>query len=97
MLGSKLLRVALFSGTALACAMPAVAWAQTADDPQATTPPANTPTGAATPEKGANVSGSSDDGTGEIIVTGSRIKRDPNESPLPLQIITTQEKAEVKF
>ncbi|MBA2636223.1 MAG: TonB-dependent receptor, partial [Sphingomonas sp.] len=28
---------------------------------------------------------------GEIVVTGSRIKRDPNDSALPLQIITTQE------
>lgn len=27
----------------------------------------------------------------EILVTGSRIRRDPNDSPLPLQIITTQE------
>ncbi|WP_326523411.1 TonB-dependent receptor domain-containing protein [Sphingomonas sp.] len=47
---------------------------------------AATPTGAALPQ---NASDGSDDGT--IIVTGSRIKRDPNNSPLPLQIITTQE------
>jgi iron complex outermembrane recepter protein len=32
-----------------------------------------------------------DSSDAQIIVTGSRIKRDPNDSSLPLQIITTQE------
>lgn len=31
------------------------------------------------------------DTSGEVLVTGSRIKQDPNNSALPLQIITTQE------
>lgn len=32
-----------------------------------------------------------EDDSGDIIVTGSRIRQDPNNSALPLQIITTQE------
>lgn len=31
------------------------------------------------------------EGNAEILVTGSRIRRDPNDSPLPLQIISTAE------
>jgi len=98
MLGSTSLKWVLFSGVAfaaLACANPHAAVAQTTDDPpvaqdpEAPTPPANTPTGAATPTKGADLA--SDDEDAEIVVTGSRIKRNPNESALPLQIITTQE------
>ncbi|MBA2772138.1 MAG: TonB-dependent receptor [Sphingomonas sp.] len=58
---------------------------------QETTPAAPTPTTAATPEEGAAVTSSEDEGGEEIIVTGSRIRRDPNDSALPLQIITTRE------
>ncbi len=81
MLCAKSLKRALVSGTALAAvtgavAVPAYAQVSVRD----TTPPAATPTTAATPDEDK-----------EIIVTGSRIKRDPNESALPLQIITTQE------
>lgn len=36
-------------------------------------------------------SGASNDEGKEILVTGSRIKRDPNNSALPLQIVTTQD------
>jgi iron complex outermembrane receptor protein len=54
-----------------------------------TTEPAETPTGAETPVSPANTS--SRDDAGDIVVTGSRIRRDPNNSALPLQIITTQE------
>ncbi len=32
-----------------------------------------------------------DDGSGDILVTGSRIKRDPNDSALPLQVVTSEE------
>jgi len=32
-----------------------------------------------------------EEGGTAIIVTGSRIKRDPNDSSLPLQILTTQD------
>ena len=35
--------------------------------------------------------GAEGDGDGAIIVTGSRIKRDPNDSALPLQVVTTQD------
>lgn len=90
MLGSKLLRIALFSGTALGGALPNAAWAQTTPDPASTTQPAATPTGAETPVESedetsdANVSQ-------DIIVTGSRIRQNPNNSALPLQIVTTQE------
>jgi iron complex outermembrane receptor protein len=81
-------------GTAL---LPAAALAQV---PQAqTTPPAVSPTGAATPTDGAEgqandaAVGNSGDSGREVLVTGSRIKQDPNNSALPLQIITTQDLA----
>ena len=91
--GSMPLKLVLFCGAAFAAVAGAVpAAAQTASDPQQeTTQPANTPTGAETPTKGAAVTDSRPDEEGEIVVTGSRIKRDPNESALPLQIVTTQE------
>ncbi|UZK65957.1 TonB-dependent receptor domain-containing protein [Sphingomonas sp. M1-B02] len=79
----------LVSGTAiaaLACAMPA--FAQTSTDQ--TTPEANTPTGAGVPVSNADQS-SDADGSQDILVTGSRIRQDPNNSALPLQVITTQE------
>ncbi len=69
------------SGVALAALIPAVATAQS-------TPEANTPTGAATPSTDATLTGG---GEGDILVTGSRIRQDPNNSALPLQIITTAE------
>jgi iron complex outermembrane recepter protein len=80
----------LVSGTAfavLAGAAPALAQVQT----EGTTPEATTPTGAATPVQGADATDPTQDRSGEILVTGSRIKRDPNDSSLPLQIITNQE------
>ena len=58
------------------------------------TPPANTPTGAATPRSGAGIQtqdAESGDNGREVLVTGSRIKQDPNNSALPLQIITTRD------
>jgi iron complex outermembrane receptor protein len=72
--------------TALAVVHSAPALAQSTDD-QATAPAA-TPTGAAAP-----VSDDQGDKAGgkEIIITGSRIKQDPNKSALPLQIITNQD------
>ena len=89
MTGTKGLKLILAGATALACAMPHIAVAQ-----QTPTPDAATPTGAATPDTGASLSGDtaaeSDNGR-DILVTGSRIKQDPNDSALPLQIITTQE------
>jgi iron complex outermembrane receptor protein len=86
-------RAALLSmGSAFAVALmlatPAAAQSTTGN----TTDPAATPTGAETPVAPANTS-SGDDGSSEVVVTGSRIRRDPNNSPLPLQIITTQELA----
>ncbi|MBS0480447.1 MAG: TonB-dependent receptor [Proteobacteria bacterium] len=89
MTGSTSLRLVLASGTAFAalCALPGAAFAQTSGGDQ-TTPPAATPTGAATP-----VSNDQGDQTGgkDIIVTGSRIKQDPNNSALPLTIITNKD------
>ncbi len=87
------LKKVLFSGTAfaaVACALPSAALAQVTD-PEGTTRPANTPTGAETPDQGADVTDTSEDEGQSIVVTGSRIRRDPNDSALPLQIITTQE------
>jgi iron complex outermembrane receptor protein len=92
MLDSRSFKLVLASGTALVAftiAAPAAS-AQTTQGP-ATTNPAATPTGAETPEKGGTVTDSGADSDGHIIITGSRIKRDPNNSALPLQIITTQE------
>ncbi|CAN5226144.1 TonB-dependent receptor [soil metagenome] len=63
----------------IAIALPGIAAAQTTD--------AATPTGAVLapdPEKPA-----SEDR--DILVTGSRIRQDPNDSALPLQIVTTQD------
>ncbi|MBC9033094.1 TonB-dependent receptor [Sphingomonas sp. JC676] len=77
----------LVSGTALAAlAIVTPAAAQTQNDQD--TQEAATPTGA-----GAPVSDAQDDEAkgAEILVTGSRIKQDPNNSALPLQVITTQE------
>ncbi len=61
------------------------------------TPPADTPTGAATPKDGADLesndarTGQTTESSREVLVTGSRIKQDPNNSALPLQIITTRD------
>jgi iron complex outermembrane receptor protein len=44
-----------------------------------------------TPEEIEQATAQDEDGSGDIIVTGSRIRQDPNNSALPLQIITTQE------
>ena len=97
MFAATSLRTVLFSRTAfaaLALALPGAAPAQVTD-PETTTQPANTPTGAETPDEGADVtSTTADTAEGQdqnIVVTGSRIRRDPNDSALPLQIITTQE------
>jgi len=82
----------LVSGTAfaaLACALPGAAFAQAPEDEE-TTQPAATPTGAETPATDADLTTDSG-GENEILVTGSRIKQDPNNSALPLQIVTTQE------
>ena len=79
---------ALATGCALMAilALPAAATAQ-----DAPTQPAATPTGAETPESDATVTGTDRPTEGEeILVTGSRIKQDPNKSALPLQIITPQ-------
>ncbi|MGN3975006.1 TonB-dependent receptor domain-containing protein [Tsuneonella sp. SYSU-LHT278] len=89
------LKTVLAAGTALAAVsatMPATALAQTTPDAQTTTQPAPTPTGAETPASGAPATADTSSGQGsEILVTGSRIRRDPNDSALPLQIVTTQE------
>jgi len=75
---------------ALACGWAGGAAAQVVD-PAQTTPDAATPTGAATPRRGASTVDPEPNEGGEILVTGSRIKQDPNDSALPLQVITTQE------
>ena len=81
MTGSTSLRLVLASGTAFAalCALPGAAFAQTTRQ-RSDHAPAATPTGAATPadDQGDRPAGK------DIIVTGSRIKQDPNNSALPL-------------
>ncbi len=87
MRASASFKAILISGTAFA-ALACPAHAQVVDT-QTTTQPAATPTGAETPDESAALTGTNqNDG---IVVTGSRIRRDPNDSALPLQIITTQE------
>jgi iron complex outermembrane receptor protein len=91
MLAFTSLRSILFSGTAsaaLICAGAAPAFAQT-PTPEGTTPPAATPTGAETPVTDANATPAGEEGA--ILVTGSRIRQNPNNSALPLQIITNVE------
>jgi iron complex outermembrane receptor protein len=86
------LRPVLRAGTAfaaLAFAFPGSALAQPAEPEEETTPPAATPTGAATPVQGADTS--PPDSQGAILVTGSRIRQNPNNSALPLTIVTNQE------
>ena len=85
------------AGAALAAMLPGAALAQV---PQAqTTPQGATPTGAETPKDGADLQsndvdiGTPGDTGREVLVTGSRIKQDPNNSALPLQIVTTQDLA----
>lgn len=66
-----------------ACVLAHPAFAQ---DTESGSQPAATPTGASVAAQ------ESDRAEGrEILVTGSRIKRDPNDSALPLQIVTPQE------
>lgn len=93
MAGSSSFRSFLVSGTAfatIALGIPTGAYAQVISSGEETQP-ANTPTGAALPVNGAETAGQ-ERGEGEaVIITGSRIKRDPNNSPLPLQIITNEE------
>jgi iron complex outermembrane receptor protein len=93
MLDSRALKTCLVSGTAFAAlafgvAVPAAA--QTTQPPEDTTEPAATSTGAETPVTDANLTGTQPD-SGAIIVTGSRIRQNPNNSALPLQIVTTEE------
>lgn len=71
-------RVVLNAGTALAV-LAAVAPAHAQEQ---TTQPAITPSGAET---------ATESDSAEILVTGSRIRRDPSDSALPLQIISTAE------
>jgi len=89
MTGSTSLRLVLASSTALAALLlPIAANAQSTNGDQ-TTAPAATPTGAALPV--SDDQGNKADKSNEIIITGSRIKQDPNNSALPLQIITTKD------
>jgi iron complex outermembrane receptor protein len=88
MLGSIPFKSVLASGTALialASVMPQAALAQTTQ---------TGPTGQTAPmgqTYGPGTSLADKDADKEILVTGSRIKQDPNNSALPLQIVTTQE------
>ncbi|HEX8583656.1 MAG TPA: TonB-dependent receptor [Allosphingosinicella sp.] len=94
MLDSRALKTCLVSGTAFAAltlGLAAPAAAQTTTLPESeNTEEANTPTGAETPVSDANAT-SRENVDEAIIVTGSRIRQNPNNSALPLQIITTDE------
>ena len=89
-------KLSLASGTAFAALMlltATPAQSQTTQPEEETTEPAPTPTTAETPATDADLATRSEaEGEGdEILVTGSRIRRDPNRSALPLQIVTTKE------
>ncbi len=93
MRASASLRGILWSGTAfagLALAFPGTASAQVTD-PQSTTQLATQPPGAQSPEEDATVADTSQGEDENILVTGSRIRQDPNNSSLPLQIIRNEE------
>ncbi|MBV8686465.1 MAG: TonB-dependent receptor [Alphaproteobacteria bacterium] len=94
MIDSASFRRFLAAGTAFAALTALTAGAAQAQQTQGTTPPAATPTGAATPDSGAEL-GTDTIPTvpdnAEILVTGSRIRQNPNNSALPLQIITNEE------
>ena len=79
----------LVSGSAIAVLACGTAVAQNPPPGDQTTQNAATPTGAATPVTSAAESDSPT--SRDILVTGSRIKQDPNNSALPLQIVTTQD------
>lgn len=76
-------------GLATSCAFAAIAIATPASAQDQTTQPAATPTGAEITTDKTDKSDNS--GSQDIVVTGSRIKQDPNNSALPLQIITLKE------
>lgn len=75
----------LVSSVAVAALIPIGAVAQTSD---AAIPTSATQTSAALP---APTQAESSETVADILVTGSRIRQDPNNSALPLQVITTQE------
>ena len=77
----------LWLGSAMGLALAAAP--ASAQSTAGTTEPAPTPTTAELPPTDADAT--ADGEQGEVIVTGSRIRRDPNDSALPLQIITTVE------
>lgn len=79
-------RIFLVSG----CAVGALLAAAPLSAQDQETQPAATPTGAETPQTDADGSAPAA-GSNAIIVTGSRIKRDPNNSSLPLQVVTVEE------
>jgi iron complex outermembrane receptor protein len=88
MRNSIAMRHFLATGTALAAlAWSGAALAQVSPEPE--TQPAETPTGADTPLVDADETSERDDNA--IVVTGSRLKQNPNNSALPLQIITNAE------
>ena len=76
----------LISGSALAALSIATASPAFAQGTQSgETQPGTTPTGAQTPAQ------NDENGGNQVFVTGSRLRQDPNNSALPLQIITNQE------
>lgn len=86
MAGNSSLKTLFFSGAALvALGASAPAFAQVADG---TTEEAATPTGAQVPVSEREQTREDER---DILVTGSRLRQDPNNSALPLQIVTTQE------
>jgi iron complex outermembrane receptor protein len=91
------LRRMLVSGTALTAlgCIAGAASAQTNPPAQDTTKEAATPTGAETPRTdaapGPGNPQSTEEGGKAIIITGSRIRQDPNNSALPLSIITNRD------
>jgi len=80
------LKSLLASGTALTALSIATASPAFAQDTNTQeTQPATLPTGAQTPAR------DDENGGNQVFVTGSRLRQDPNNSALPLQIITNQE------
>ena len=86
MMARATIRAALSGGAALAALAAAPAYAQ-AGNVQGEADPASAPQGDPTVQSGVRTDQPAVE-SGDILVTGSRIRRDPNDIAVPLQVVT---------
>lgn len=91
MIGSTTFRRMLATGTALAAlaSLPGHAYAQSTQDAPETASTENAADDISAQDR--DIRRQEKDDAGDILVTGSRIRQDPTNSALPLQILTTQD------